>query len=124
MNPNDNQGNRNVLLACYLDAGRDSDAWDLLNQYPEGITARWAYSPALVLFRLHGDSQNAREARTTAIEQNPHAVKYLSGRKRLPRRLPPAYQIGNADEAVLYADSYEKYWRETPGALALLEAQR
>jgi tetratricopeptide (TPR) repeat protein len=122
LNPNDNQGNRDVLLKCYLNAGRDSDAWDLLNQYPEEIMARWAYSAALVLFRLHGDSQDARDALERALQQNPHVRKYLSGRKRLPRELSSAYQIGSVEEAVLYAESYEKYWRETPGAVAWLES--
>ena len=35
LNPNDNQGNRDVLAACYLSASRNSDALDLLNKYPE-----------------------------------------------------------------------------------------
>jgi hypothetical protein len=39
----------------------------------------------------------------------------------LPRELSPAYQIGSAEEAVLYAESYEKHWRETPVAVAWLE---
>jgi tetratricopeptide (TPR) repeat protein len=121
LNPTDNQGNRDLLLACYLDVGRDSDAWDLLNQYPAQILAAWAYSSALVLFRLHGDSQEARDALKKAVEQNPHALKYLSGRRRLPRELPSTYQIGNVNEAVIYAASYEKYWRETPGAVAWLQ---
>jgi tetratricopeptide (TPR) repeat protein len=123
LNPNDNQGNRDLLAACYLEAGRDSEAWDLLNRYPEGITASWAYTAALVQFRLHGASKEARKALKHAIDQNPHVREYLSGRKRMPRETPGHYSIGSVDEAVIYVDLNGAYWQKTPGAIAWLDSK-
>jgi tetratricopeptide (TPR) repeat protein len=123
LNPNDNQGNRDLLAACYLEAGRDSDAWDLLNRYPEGITASWTYTAALVQFRMHGDSKNARKALKHAISQNPRVQGYLCGRKRMPREIPNQYSIGSDDEAVIYIDLYGPSWEKTRGAVTWLESE-
>jgi tetratricopeptide (TPR) repeat protein len=71
LNPNDNQGNRDVLAACYLLAGRNSEALELLNKYPEGIAANWNYTHALVRFRLHGiRKEGQRSALTCCGEQS------------------------------------------------------
>ena len=124
LNPNDNQGNRDLLAACYLETGRDSDAWDLLNRYPEGITSWWLYTTALVHFRLHGASKEANEALEQAINQNHHVRKYLCGLKRMPHEIPSQYALGSVDEAVIYMDTYGKCWKKTDGAIAWLESQR
>ena len=123
LNPDDNQGNRDLLGVCYLEANRDADAWDLLNRYPEVITARWTYTAALVQFRMHGDSTDANNALQNAIKENPHVPKYLCGMKRMPRSTPPQYTLGSVDEAIVYADLYGKCWRNSPGALTWLESK-
>lgn len=123
LNPNDNQGNRDLLTACYLEVDRDADAWELLNRYPEGITASWAYTAALVQFRLHGKSKDAKRALEHALAANPHVPKYLSGQKRMPRQIPGGYSLGSVDEAVVYTDVYGPFWKKTPGALAWLKSE-
>jgi hypothetical protein len=46
---------------------------------------------------------------------------YLTGRRRLPARLPDSYAIGERSEAVLYAADAKALWEHVPGALAWLE---
>jgi tetratricopeptide (TPR) repeat protein len=123
LNPNDNQGNRNALAACYLSVSRNSDALELLDKYPEGITANWNYTRALVQFRLHGVSKEANEAIQVALANNPHVPKYLRGLKRIPRDKPSHYGIGSIEEAILYAELYSKCWKSTPGALDWLASR-
>ena len=123
LNPNDNQGNRDLLGACYLETGQDAEALSLLNRYPERITASWGYTAALVQFRLHGDSQKAKTELNRAREHNPH-VPYLTGRKRMPRNTPGGYTLGGEDEAVLYTNLYGECWKKTPGAIAWLESAK
>ena len=43
---------------------------------------------ALAAFRRQGDTPRAMKLLAEARKQNPHVPAYLSGRKRLPGRLP------------------------------------
>jgi hypothetical protein len=112
--PQDNQGNRDLLGACYLDAGRDSEALELLNRYPEQLTAMWGYTAALVQFRLHGDTKEAKTELKRARGYNAHVPDYLTGRKRMPRNTPDGYSIGSEDEAVLTRTSTANAGRKHP----------
>jgi tetratricopeptide (TPR) repeat protein len=123
LNPNDNQGNRDVLAACYLAASENLQALELLNKYPEGITANWNYTHALVQFRLHGISEEANKALQVAVANNPNVPEYLRGLKRMPREKPSHYGIGSIEEAVVYAELYCNCWKSTPGALDWLASQ-
>ena len=123
LNPNDNQGNRDVLAGCYLEAGRDAEALELLNRYPEDLTASWTYTAALVQFRLHGPSDEAKRALHHALSRNSYVSNYLRGLRRMPHRMPSHFALESVEEAVCYADTYAKCWRSTPGAIQWLESE-
>jgi hypothetical protein len=53
---------------------------------------------------------------------NPYVAAYLSGRKRLPKRLPDYVGFGDESEAVDYAAGAATLWAVVPGALAWLES--
>jgi hypothetical protein len=53
-------------------------------------------------------------------ERNPHVPAYLSGRKRLPARIPEYIQFGDTTEAVSYAADAKRQWEDVPGAIAWL----
>jgi len=112
-----------VLAACYLLANRNFEALELLNKYPEGITANWNYTHALVRFRLLGISKEANEALQVAVANNPHVPKYLRGLKRMPRNKPSHYGIGSIEEAVVYTELFSKCWKSTPRALDWLASR-
>jgi tetratricopeptide (TPR) repeat protein len=116
LNPNDNQGVRDVLLPLLLVAGRDADAGALLRQYEGDPTAMWNYGWALWTFRQEGDSPAARQRLREAIKTNRHFPKYLSGKAEIPDVLPESYSLGSVEEAVLCAVDLLEAWKATPGA--------
>lgn len=122
LNPNDNQGIRELLLDALLELGREADAAALLKRYKEDGSAAWAWSGALLAFRRKGDGALARKALRRAVDSNRHVADYLLGRKRLPRTLPAFVGRGDRDEAVAYVHGAAGAWAAAAGAKAWLAA--
>lgn len=120
LNPDDNQGIRDILLPRLLELGRNEEAERLLTEYSEDAGAVWAYSRALLGFRKSGDSPDANASLAEALATNPHVPDYLLTRKYIPDDLPDIYGFGDDDEAILYADESLGLWTYTPGALEWL----
>ena len=122
LNPDDNQGIRDLLMPCLIELGRDKDAEDLYMQYAGDGMAVWIYSRALLDFRKHGDSQTASRSLKAALDENKHVPAYILGRKKIPRTLPSYYGLGDVNEAVYYAYGNRAAWKATVGALEWLAA--
>lgn len=122
LNPNDNQGIRDLLMPCLIELGQDKDAESLFKKYKEDIMATWAYSQALLEFRRSGDSAEANKALAAAIRNNRHIPAYLLGRKKMPNFLPEYCSHGDVNEAVFYVHGNRATWQATPGALDWLTA--
>lgn len=69
LNPDDNQGVRYVLAACYLEMDRDADLASLLHDYEEDGSAAWLYTRVLMSFRREGDSALSREQFIEALRR-------------------------------------------------------
>jgi tetratricopeptide (TPR) repeat protein len=123
LNPNDNQGIREMLAVCLLATGRDAELAELLERYPGDVIAMGMYTEALLAFRILGESPDASNKLSKAIKQNPHVPGYLLGRKRMPRRLPGHYVLGSVDEAANYVDLHGENWKKTKGALEWLDRE-
>jgi tetratricopeptide (TPR) repeat protein len=121
LNPNDNQGIRYSLASLLLALNRDDDLGKLLKRYAEDAFASLVYTRALWLYRREGPSAQANQALKEALQQNPHVPAYLSGRKRIPNRMPETIGFGDVNEAIDYAGEHLKYWRQTPGAVDWLQ---
>jgi tetratricopeptide (TPR) repeat protein len=119
LNPNDNQGLRDVLLGCYFVAGDLEGVRRLLGQYAEDDSAVFAYARVLERF-LSGDREGAAQAREDARDDNPHVEAYLTGRRALPRHLPDFYSPGDKTEAVHCAASLADAWKRHPEAVSWL----
>jgi tetratricopeptide (TPR) repeat protein len=122
LNPNDNQGVRDVLLPALLAAGRDGEAGGLLQRYEDDSSAAWQYGWALWEFRREGDNRLARERLRGAVRANRYVPKYLTGKVEWPGPLPESYTFGSEEEAVICSDELGKAWRQTPGAESWLAA--
>ncbi|MBI5030120.1 MAG: hypothetical protein HZB51_06300 [Chloroflexi bacterium] len=120
LNPNDNQGIRDLLLALLLEMERDDEARGLLKQYPDDWTATWLYTRALLEFRQSGASPSTSKSLADALEENPYVPAYLTGRKRIPNRLPSLVGWGEESEAIAYVSDHLNHWRRTPGAIEWL----
>jgi tetratricopeptide (TPR) repeat protein len=122
LNPNDNQGVRDVLLPALLAAGRDGEAGALLEQFDDDISASWQYGWALWTFRQEGDSERARERLRAAVRANRYVPRYLTGQAQWPGSLPASYAFGSDEEAVICAREVGDAWRATSGAVEWLTA--
>jgi tetratricopeptide (TPR) repeat protein len=123
LNPYDHYGVRYSLLNLLLSQGRDADALALIERYSKDPFADWVYSRALLLFHEQGDSPAAKEALREAILRNPSVPAYLTGKKRLPKRIPDSIGLGDESEAIHYVSGSLSLWRQTPGALPWLLKQ-
>jgi tetratricopeptide (TPR) repeat protein len=119
LNPHDNQGVRYTLAGFLLFLDRDDDLARLLQQYDED-SAAWAYTKALLAFRHHGDTPEARQLLKEAKKTNRHVPAYLLGEKSLPTEPPGSYGPGDESEALHYLGSFLAGWKATPGAVAWL----
>jgi tetratricopeptide (TPR) repeat protein len=122
LNPNDNQGVRDILLPLLLSIGRDADAGALLAQYTDDPTASWRYGWALWTFRNEGESPAARDRLREAVKANRHVPSYLTGKAAIPEVLPDGFSLGSLEEAMICADGMIEVWNETPGAIPWLLA--
>lgn len=122
LNPNDNQGIRQLLVGHLIELGRDADAKRLLDQYKEDGSAWMIFARVLVAYRLEGDSAGSRRALASAIKANPFVRPYLTGRKKFPVTLPAYHGFGDESEAIAYTYDGADAWRATPGALDWLGA--
>jgi len=122
LNPNDNQGLRDLQAEwlLWLELYEELDA--LFAAYDEDAAAALVYSKALAAFRRDGATAEAEQLLDVAREANPYVVAYLTGRNDLPKRLPDYAGFGDESEAVDYAAGAAALWASVPGALTWLES--
>jgi len=121
LNPNDNQGVRDILVPSLLELGRDEEAGQVLAAFEDDRSPIVTYSRALLEFRRGGEGVAAVRLLETAVKSNSHVPKYLSGSARLPERLASTYAMGGEDEATGAAVALLRAWEATPGAVAWLK---
>ena len=120
LNPNDNQGIRDLLMPCLIVSGRDDEAEALFREYEDNGMAFWMYSRAMLDFRKRGDSEISRKSLAAAVKKNKYIPAYLLGRKKMPQSLPEYYSPGDESEAMFYTKENLEAWKITPGALEWL----
>ena len=117
LNPNDNQGIRDLLLPRLIVSGRDKEAEALFREYEDDGMAAWMYSRALLDFRKMGDSEISRKSFKVAVKKNKYVPAYLLGRKKMPQSFPDYYSPGDESEAMFYTKENLEAWKITLGAL-------
>jgi tetratricopeptide (TPR) repeat protein len=122
LNPSDNQGLRYRQAEWLLWLEHDEELDELFAAYEDDAAAAFAYTKALAALRREGESAEARRLLEEARELNPHVPAYLSGRKRLPKRLPDYVGFGDDSEAADYAAGATALWASVPGALTWLDS--
>ncbi len=119
LNPNDNQGVRDLLLGLYLETGDSEGAKRLLQQFKNDASATFAWGRVLER-RLAGDQKGAGEALKKARRTNPHVELFLTAQKPLPEDLPAMYSPGSQEEAILSLDCLSAAWGAHPAATSWL----
>src|SRR6266508_952355 len=122
LNPNDNQGLRYRQAEWLLWLEHYEELDEVFAAYEDDAAAALVYTKALAAFRRQGESAATRRLLEEARKLNPHVPAYLSGRKRLPKRLPDYVGFGDDSEAVDYAAGAAALWASVPGALTWLDS--
>jgi tetratricopeptide (TPR) repeat protein len=123
LNPNDNQGVRYILLDVLLQLGKGKDAAKLHKKYQEEYSAFWGFGGALLCFMKEGEGALATAALAKAREMNTHVAAYLSGQKKIPKRLPAYYSPGADGEAQSYVVDSMASWKSVTGALEWIKGE-
>ncbi|PWW03163.1 SEC-C motif-containing protein [Paenibacillus cellulosilyticus] len=124
LNPNDNQGVRDLLLPAYIETKDWHAAEQLIRQYDEDGSASFKYARVIVEYGINGRSPKLQSLIKTAVEHNPFVPTYLKGKKRLPRTMPDYMGYGDDREAIVYALLNRHLWLTHPELLQLLPEQR
>ncbi len=122
LNPNDNQGVRDVLLGCYLAGDRLVGARRLLCEYKEDDSAVFNWGASLERI-LSGDFVGAARVLERARENNRFVELYLTAGRKLPPEMPDSYSYGSEEEAVVCIEMLGEAWAMHPEALLWLFAQ-
>lgn len=122
LNPNDNQGVRELLLPMLLLFEDLEHARVLLARYSDEYSAIFKWGRTLERY-LSGDLVEAQRCLAEARFQNAHVEKYLTGKRAEPRYLPDAYSPGQESEARHCAFFLAVTWRLHPTAVEWLRRQ-
>jgi tetratricopeptide (TPR) repeat protein len=121
LNPNDNQGIRDILAALLLEREDIPALNDLLRAYDEDGAALWVDTKALLAFRDGGASaETALKLAELAWAANEHVPSMLAGKNPGVPVNRDFITMGGPDEATRYARAFGKAWSRTPGAVAWL----
>ncbi len=120
LNPDDNQGNRELLLSAYLRSGDLVGARRLLRQYKEECGAGFLWGRVLECV-LGKKFEAAEKALVVARKGNGFIEGYLSGERELPTTSPDFYSLGGEDEAVIAMEELGPTWSLYPDAISWLK---
>jgi tetratricopeptide (TPR) repeat protein len=118
--PNDNMGVRYGLVPRLIEANRDTEAEQVLDQYEGEPMATPLYARALLEFRRSGAGPAARSKLDAAMRANPRVPGYLTGRATMDDPLPNSYARGSDEEAQICTSLLLGPWHSTDGAVEWL----
>jgi len=120
LNPNDNQGMRDILLALLLEEDELEAAGKLLKKFSKDSLAVFTWGRVLHSF-LSGNPKKAKTAYKKAHAKNQHMRDYFTGKKRLPTKSFDYYSPGSKEEAVICHSILKDAWQSHPEAIEWLK---
>jgi hypothetical protein len=107
--PRDHLEARFPLVRCLLAANDLKTLGTFLKSREGEVSAFFAW--AALLERIHaGAGKSAEKALAHARQTNPYFEEYLTGRRKLPRKLPVAPEPGTPEEAALAFHLFGESW--------------
>lgn len=122
LNPNDNQGIRELAVNCYIHLNLPEKVIALQKKFKDDEMPATTYGFALALIML-GKIPEAKKALKKAVDYSPLIAKeLLTPSKTKPKSVMEGYiTAGGADEAWDYRQNFGMHWKNTKSALAILE---
>ena len=121
LNPNDNQRVRDTLFPNLLELNRLDEAKELYFKYENDFTANWKFNKLLLDIKSNASFDDIKIEYEMCVDSNPYVVPYLLGKKILPKDLPLYYQLGDENEAIIYAILATDAWESDPKAMKILK---
>lgn len=110
MNPDDNQGMRELLCSCYFKLGDSQSVLDLCKRYEEDAMAAITFGRVLALFKLSRVDE-AKKALKAAVRHGANiAWEIMADKHRKIKDRYSSYELGSKREAELYWDEFGSYW--------------
>lgn len=120
LNPNDNQGVRDLLLAYLIVLG-DNEKFEKYDQmFNDDYMAFPLFNRALFNYKTSGDSPRSVEILKKALKRNKFVAAKLISNKRISA-VPDYYSPGDDSEAKSYVVFAHEAWQTTNGAIAWLK---
>jgi hypothetical protein len=123
LNPNDNQGIRELLHIWYPATGD----WDALTKLLQRYRSDWSVSHLYTSWLLGFRNGNATDTQLAeALEANPYVPAILADQNALvvddddDVEMPGYVLSGSSAEASAYADFSRSVWQRVPGAIEAL----
>lgn len=122
VNPNDNQGVRLLLPACYFEKG---DPWLVVKHcrlHSNDHSPEVSYAHALGLVMI-GEAGLAKKVLAEAVTNFPLVAKeLLKKRHARPKGMRPGVvTLGGSDQAYVYWQTFGKFWDDSKTALEMLK---
>ncbi len=121
LNPDDNQGIRDILLGLYLGEGDILKAGMLLDRYHEDDLAVFSWGRAIERF-LSGDMEGANKALADAFKANPHVVAIMAGIEEMSDGYE-GYSPGDLNEARHCLLALERVWEKQPDVIPWIASE-
>ena len=119
LNPNDNQGVRDLLMLYLVQQGDPKKYRKYAKQYESDGMAFTQFNRALFAFKTQGPSEEAINALKAAMFANRFVAAKLLAKQ--PCEAPDAYGLGDQREASYYAHYAHPVWQATDGAISWLK---
>ena len=121
LNPNDNQGVRDMLLPGLLELNRLEEAHKLYLEYEDDASSSWKFNKLLLDIKDNASMDEIEMQYKKCSKSNPYIADYLLGRKILPVKMPLFYGIGDENEAVFYTVLSAEAWRSDKKSMKTLK---
>jgi tetratricopeptide (TPR) repeat protein len=123
MNPDDNQGMRELLCSCCFQLGKNESVLDLCRKYKGDGMAAITFGRVLALFKV-GRVNEAKKALREATRYGANITREIIAdtHRKLKDKFSP-YEWGSKREAELYWDEFGSYWDAAAVKFVREEAQ-
>ncbi len=123
LNPDDNQGIREILLGLYFETDNLEGTKRLIERYENDIMSTFTWAKVLERY-LSGDLKSAQKALKEAQKTNPHVKDLLTGEEPPPEEYPEYYSPGDITEAYVCYRHLAPAWQKHPEAIEWLKSIR
>jgi tetratricopeptide (TPR) repeat protein len=110
LNPNDNQGVRDLLITKLLEVNDLDGARKYLDKYKNDHFAFAVYNRLLLAIKSNEKETLIKSLFNKAIKMNKDVLHYLFNKDEIPYDLPTFYSPGDHNEAIYYVSIAFKIW--------------